>query len=123
MANKVKGEQVIHVGDRTYTLYYDMNALAELEGELGMKVVEIEQMFKKGISGVGINELRAIFWAGLLHRYEDPDDYLTIREAGKIFTEAAQEDFDGVVEAIGESFASAFGDGGKAKKKTQTKKK
>ena len=124
MANKVKGEREVKAGENTYTLYYDMNALAELEDQLDMKVGEIQKMFSQGIEGVGIKDLRAIFWAGLLHRFEDPEDFPTIREAGKIFSEASREDFEAVTGAIGESFAAAFGDvDKKPKKKTETKKK
>lgn len=119
MAEKPNGEYTIKIDDEKYTLFYDMNALAELEEVTGKGIGEFQKMFQRE-EDIRISNFRALFWAGLLHENED----LTIKEAGKILSKMARHDFSGAVEKIGLAFAAAFGTSeGEAKKRIELEKK
>jgi hypothetical protein len=82
--------------DRERSLKFDLNALAALEDVLGRSVLGDGGMDLKGA-----RELRAFFWAGLLH--EDPS--LTIEQVG------AMMDGPGAVEmtlALGEAIRGSL---------------
>lgn len=111
MANKVKGERVLKAGGKEYIIYFDMNALAELEDHLGMTVVQVSEMMQDS-KNLGIKFMRSLLWAGLLARQEG----LTVEDAGRIMSEA--ESFAHVVQLTAEAFAAVFaGDVEAAKKK------
>jgi hypothetical protein len=70
------------VGERTYTVRFDTNALASLEQLLGTSVPEI---FKRVGSGLGLMvEMRAILWAGLRRHHAG----ITLEQAGDLIDEA-----------------------------------
>lgn len=73
MANKHRGYVDI-VLDKKRRLKFNMNALTELEDVLGIPITGLSSQ------KVGMKELRAMLWAGLLH--EEPE--LTLREAGDL---------------------------------------
>jgi hypothetical protein len=85
LANKQRGYVDIEL-DRPRKLQFTTNALAELEDALGYPVSKINE------DNTGINTIRAMLWAGLLH--EMPD--LTLKEAGELrdyisFKEASEK--------------------------------
>ena len=70
---------------------YDLNALAEIEEKLGVKLDQLDKV------QMGVKELRTFLWAGLIHE----DDNLTEREVGGMV------DFDNM-ELINEKITEAF---------------
>lgn len=90
MANKQRGFVEIEL-DKKRRLKFNMNALTELEDVLGMPITGLSDQ------KVGMKELRAMLWAGLLH--DDPD--LSLREAGDLIElENLQEISEKVTEAM-----------------------
>ena len=98
MANKHRGYVDVEL-DRPRRLKYNMNALAELEDVLGKPMTQFSA------ENVGIKELRALVWAGLLH--ESPD--LTLREAGDLID---LDHLEEIVKKVSEALALAFPQGG-----------
>ena len=80
------------------------NALAELEGAMGMTQREIFELATK--QDLSVRLTRAMVWAALLH--ESPD--LTLRDAGDIIDPYLQdpEQFTALRLAIAEAFVGAF---------------
>jgi hypothetical protein len=66
----------IVIGDKTYNLFYDLNAFAELEEIYG----SVEKMFSNLADG-SIKAILTVFWVGLLHENEA----ITKKEVGKLF--------------------------------------
>lgn len=96
MANKHRGYIDIEL-DKPRRLKFDMNALAELEDVIGKPVSQLNQ------DTVGIKELRAMVWAGLLH--EEPK--LTIKGAGDLIQlDRIKEITKKVTEALTIAFSS-----------------
>lgn len=60
---------VVKLGDKEYTLVYDMNAFAELEQEYGT----IDEALKKA-SQPAFRDMRFFLWAGLLHNTAKVDE-------------------------------------------------
>lgn len=80
--------------DRTRHLRYDVNAIADLETELGSGLSEI---FDE--KNVGISTIRAVLWAGL--KWEDRS--MTILKAGILMTEYLEVEgntFEGLAEIV-----------------------
>lgn len=77
--------------DKERTLYFNLNALVEIE-ELGIDLTKLSE-------GVKMSQVRAIIWAGL--RHEDKD--LTLEEVGELIT---PDNLPAVSEAIGKAFSS-----------------
>jgi hypothetical protein len=103
MGNKQRGYVDI-VLDKPRRLFFNTNALCELEDALQRPVTSI------GKENVGIRELRAMLWTGLIH--EDPE--LTIQQAGQMLEiERLAEIAGKVTEAINLAFPKSKGDGGK----------
>ncbi|EGK10291.1 hypothetical protein HMPREF9374_2641 [Desmospora sp. 8437] len=97
MANKQRGYVEVTL-DRRRRLKFDLNALSELEGALGKPVTQLND------STVGMQELRAMVWAGLLH--EDPG--LTLRDTGEIIE---LERIEEITEKVTEALLAAFPQG------------
>ena len=81
--------------DRPRKIKYTINALATLEDILERPVTELG-------SNVGVRELRALLWAGLLHE----DANLTLEQAGNLMDEI---DITILTEKIGEALNAALG--------------
>lgn len=64
MANPHRGEAEVELGGAKFTLRYDFNALAELEGILGESVTYVMAGADKRI---GLRFIRAAVYAGLLY--------------------------------------------------------
>ncbi len=60
MANKQRGLVDIKL-DKKRKLFYDLNALAEIEDALGVKIHEMHTL------SLGMKNIRTILWAGLIH--------------------------------------------------------
>lgn len=112
MANKARSEVSLQAGDETYTLRYTTNALAELEDALGMPLPRVGERLQSG--GVGIKEIRALLWAGLLHRYGEVG--MTLQAAGDIMDKTGIE---AAAEAVSEAFQLAFPQAGGESKNAQ----
>ena len=61
--------------DKPRIIMFDLNALAAFEETTGRSVLN-----GLSLEGLAVKDLRALFWAGLLH--EDPD--LTLQQVGAI---------------------------------------
>ncbi|MGD2278204.1 hypothetical protein [Bacillus wiedmannii] len=60
MANKQRGMVDIRL-DKKRKLHYNLNALAEIEDALGVKIHEMHTL------SLGMKNIRTILWAGLIH--------------------------------------------------------
>ncbi|SMO48822.1 gene transfer agent family protein [Melghirimyces algeriensis] len=94
MANKQRGYVQIEL-DRPRRLKYDMNALTELEDALDRPVTQLNDQ------SIGIKELRALLWAGLIHE----DRELTLEGAGEL---VEMENIQTVSEKVTEAMTLAF---------------
>ncbi|WP_240511862.1 gene transfer agent family protein [Paludifilum halophilum] len=98
MANQHRGYVDVTL-DKQRRFKFDLNALTELEDALGKPVTQLND------GTVGMRELRAMIWAGLLH--ESPD--LTLRETGDIID---LERIEEITEKVTEAMTAAFPQGG-----------
>lgn len=71
MANKQRGMVDIKL-DKKRKLQYNLNALAEIEDVLGVKIHEMHTL------SLGMKNIRTILWAGLIHE----DAELTEEQVG-----------------------------------------
>jgi hypothetical protein len=99
MANKIKGQRSFKVGDQTYTVHFDFNALAELEDATGMTVPQISEQMQDS-SCISIKFLRALTWAGLLKHHG-----LSLEEVGELMS---QGDMNELFLSVGEAFATSM---------------
>ena len=90
MANKHRALVSIEL-DKDRNIRYTLNALAEIEEKLGVKLDQLDKM------EMGIKELRTFLWAGLIHE----DAGLTETEVGNMV------DFDNM-EYINQKITEAF---------------
>lgn len=102
MANPVKGEVAFEALGKRYVLSYSVNALCQLEEEIGESVIALSAKMQAG-EGASIRMIRSIFRAGLL----DNQGEITEKEAGDIMTEIGVAEASGLVE---KAFALAFPD-------------
>ncbi len=89
MANKQRHLVELELGDKTYTMHYTLNSLAEIEDCLGVPLAEL------GKVQMGMKAVRVMLWAGLIH------EGLTEKEVGSMV------DF-GNFEYVQEKLAEAF---------------
>lgn len=85
MANRERGEVELIVGERTYTLVLDIDAMCALEEYFSTPTHEatwdeIEQRVQRGAS---VRMLRALIWAMLQRHHPD----VTIVESGRIVSD------------------------------------
>jgi len=120
MSNNHRGEASIRL-DKTRTLRYDFNALAEFEEKAGLPITEAVRSFQneEGDPRVSFKTIRLLLWAGLLH--EEPD--LTVRKAGNLFESADGDAFNDKMASVFASIMTAitdkFGDTEAKKKITE----
>lgn len=97
MANPIRGEVDVKVGEDNFTLVFTINAIVELEEKLGKPISEIA-------GGMGANVsfslLRTLFWAGLQDRHG-----LSETEAGALMQEIG---FVKASELVTQAFGRAF---------------
>ena len=98
----------ITIGDQTYQLRFTFNSFIRLEEELGIPISDIDKIFPtenkdgKVVGSVNLRDVRAFFWAGLIHENKD----LTLEEAGELIEEAGG--IVGIVETLVKAFSNAF---------------
>lgn len=102
MANKAKGEVALKTKDQVYTLRYTVNALCDLEDQLGAGINDILKEFQTEDT-LRIRTIRTVLWAGLKDKHPD----ITIAQAGDIITDAGTV---AAVSALAEALISAFPD-------------
>lgn len=95
MANKQKAIVEIEL-DKTRTLRFTLNALAEIEDKLGVP------LSKLGEVDLGIKAAQVMLWAGLLHE----DETLSLKQVGDMVD---LSNLEYVQKKIGEAFALATG--------------
>lgn len=85
MANREKGEASLQIGDETYTLCLDLNAMAIIEEYFSTptKDVQFYEAFAKLEKG-GIRYTRAFIWAGLQKHHKG----LSIEATGELIQRA-----------------------------------
>lgn len=81
MANKYRGEVPLTVGDKTFTLVYDNNAICALEGVLAMSFAEFAMKTANGT--LGVTGTRALLWAGMLAKHEST----SLKKCGELMDE------------------------------------
>lgn len=94
MVNRTKGQVALEHEGAAYTMALDFNALADFEGETGLRALEVLQQPEQ----MTITQMRALFWAGL--RQNHPE--ITLAEAGRILTNN--------LDKMGEALSAAFPD-------------
>ena len=109
MGNPHKGEVEFTVGEKTYTLYFSINALCELEEALGGNVVELATLMADA-SKLSIKNVRTIFWAGL----RDHHEAMSLTDAGRLMSDMGIAE---AMELVAKAFTLSFPDtGGEAKR-------
>ena len=89
--------------DKRRNLRFDYNALCELEGHLGVSIPNLGNILASG--SVGLKEIRAILWAGLLHE----DESLTVKKVGEILDDVKwTKNIDKITQAVLSAFEAAF---------------
>ncbi|PFW43801.1 hypothetical protein [Priestia megaterium] len=91
-ANKERGESKLTLGEKEFTLRYDLNALVELEDKLGVPLSEM------GNIQITIKNVRSMLWAGVIH--QEPE--ITEREVGSY---VGMENMEEVQKAISTAFS------------------
>lgn len=106
MANKIRGEANFKIGEKTYTLCYNNEALIQLEDQLDKGIVAIMnemQKWKEDPERVRLKWIRALLWAGL-HKYQPQ---LDVEQVGELLEQTNTVD---VMTAIGDAMSKAFSD-------------
>ena len=102
MTNPHKGDVVLNVADKTYTLRYSHSALVKLETQLGKGLMKVMQEMSSP-EEMRIGTVAALLWAGLQKHHPS----MTLEEATDLL-----DDIDGgargAVEVLGEAFERAF---------------
>lgn len=114
MTNKARDQVIIEVDGKRLPIRYESNSLAELEDLLETSITELQKNMQLG--KVGITEMRAFLYCGLLHlgEFDDlgrcVDPQYTIKECGEFLDTLMQEkDQEAVFEKIGEALMKAMG--------------
>ena len=93
MANSQRGEVAFRALDRDVVLVLDINALCEVEAELGVKVHELAQP--------GLKAIRALLWAGLQRHQPGA----SLQNAGDIIQDLGMVK---AAEIVGDAFKLTF---------------
>lgn len=101
MANPVRGEVDLVIGETTYTIKLGRNALASVEKLLDMGFPEIANTLDATPS---FDVLRALLWAGLHQHHPDID----LMQVGDLMDEASDDEMLG--SKIGEALKLTFPD-------------
>jgi len=108
MANKLRGDVDLKIGDRNYTLCFDHNALIELEDQLDRGVVAISAELTRWSTEpdrIRLKWIRALLFAGV--KKHQPK--LTLDDVTAIMDEAGQT--PDIMTAIAEAMADMVGRG------------
>jgi hypothetical protein len=99
MANALRGEVDLQVGDKTYTLRLSINAIAEVETLLDKGINEILATLDPATARIGT--LRAILWGSLQEHHPE----VTLLDAGELIGAVGAEKAGPI---IGEAIKAAF---------------
>ena len=102
MANPARGEARVRIGDRDFTLAYDLNALCEVELLLGMPL----QSILERLAQPRLRDMRALLWAGLQRHHP-----MSVAEAGDLLGEVLRSGADATAalgQQLSEGIAAAF---------------
>jgi len=100
-ANAQKGEASIRVGQRDYTLAFNINAMCEVEYILNLST---DQILRALASSPPLNVVRALLWGGLRQHHADVD----LIGAGNLIEEMGGPGL--ALDGIGKALVSAFPD-------------
>lgn len=106
MANKMRGDVPLNVGDKKYTLCFDHGALIELEDQLDVGIVAISnelQSWQGNPDRIRLKWIRALLYVGL----KKHQPAITLEDTNEMLGYATQG--PQVMEAIGDAMAAAFG--------------
>lgn len=95
--NRLKGESVLEVDGKPYTLVFDINALCEVEDELGM---DVDMLLAKYASGTSAKIVRGMIWAALQKNHP-----CTVDEVGDLMSAVG---FQESKQALERAMAAAF---------------
>lgn len=101
MPNRNKGEAGLKVGDKTFTLVFDINSLCEVEYILDQST---EAILRSLVRSPPFHVVRALLWGGLRTHHPEVD----LQGAGRLM-----EQIGGVgpsLDAVGEAMKSSFPD-------------
>lgn len=98
MANRLKSEVDVQVGDRTLTLVYAFAALAEIEDRFGKPFIEFAADLDAGLS---MKDVPPVFWFGLRRNHPD----ITEAEALELCEQLGVTE---TLQVIGAAFLAAF---------------
>lgn len=101
MANAHKGDVSFDVAGKTYTLRFSVDALCQLEDQLGMGFPAIV-LSMQNPKTLRLGTARAVLWAGLIEHHPDID----VKAAGELMV--AGGGMMKVMPKIEEGFARAF---------------
>jgi hypothetical protein len=95
MANQERGEVELRIGEKTYTLKFTRNAMAEVEAVFGGRPFNL-------LMGDGsISVIRALLWGGLRKHHAGID----LLQAGDLMEQVDEDDLGA---AIGKAISLAF---------------
>lgn len=100
MANPHRGQVDLKAGDKVYTLSFSINAMCELEEQIGEPFPKIAAGLNDA-AGVKFSTVRALVWASLRDHHDD----VSLEAAGDLVEVAG---LPSVMTAIGKAFANAF---------------
>jgi len=100
MANNRRGEYDFEINGLTLTLKFDMNALAEMEGQLGE---DFQRLLDEAGSNPSVRLLRAALWAGLNNTAKFARKPLSIQKVGSLIT---QDNFPTLINAVSMAMSS-----------------
>lgn len=94
-----KSVPIVLADGKTHNIRFDYNALCALEDEFKISIADLGVI----LSGpIGLKQIRAILWAGLLHENES----LTAKDAGALIEVDSMAQ---LAEAISNALSAAFG--------------
>lgn len=103
MANRFLGEATTKVGDKSYTLRMDFNAMCEFEDATGRDAMGAFADMESG--NASVKDIRAIVWAALREHHPEA----TLTDAGAILSENTD-----VLQSLMAAIAPDAGDMGNA---------
>ena len=99
MANRHRGQAALKVGDQTYALVFDINAMCEVEYLLDMPT---DAILSRLMANPPLHVVRALLWGGLRRHHGD----IALSAAGDLIEEAGGA--GAALEAIGAAMQASF---------------
>jgi len=95
----MRGEGIVAVGDKTFSLVYDCNAICVLEQTLGMTFADFSERAKRG--EMWFAGIRALFFAGMQRNYKS----MTLERCGDLLSDG---DFNAITAGCIAALTGAF---------------